>query len=101
MTSFLRLQVIPTDRLLGLYSFGLFTRRSVNDRVTPWIAIMSPVLCYFLSMYSEELFNGYRFGFEMLLVNGFLTFMGLLIFSHRHGFKACRLSLTGSYVLLG
>jgi Na+/proline symporter len=69
--------------LLGLYSFGLFTRRSVNDRITPWIAILSPVLCYFLSLYSEELFNGYKFGFEMLLVNGFLTFMGLLIFSHR------------------
>jgi len=69
--------------LLGLYTFGLFTKRSVNDRITPWIAIMSPVICYFLSMFSEELFNGYRFGFEMLLVNGFLTFMGLLLFSHR------------------
>jgi Na+/proline symporter len=69
--------------LLGLYSFGLFTRRSVNDKITPWIAILSPVLCYILSINSEALFNGYKFGFEMLLVNGFLTFMGLLIFSHR------------------
>ncbi len=69
--------------LLGLYTFGLFTKRSVNDRYTPWIAIASPVLCYFLSHYSEELFNGYRFGFEMLLVNGFLTFMGLLLFSRK------------------
>ena len=57
--------------LLGLFTFGLFTKRSVNDRMTPWIAIASPVICYFLSMFSEELFNGYRFGFEMLLVNGF------------------------------
>lgn len=69
--------------LLGLYSFGLFTRRRVNDRFTPWVAITSPVLCYFLSLYSEELFNGYKFGFEMLLVNGFLTFMGLLAFSRK------------------
>ncbi len=69
--------------LLGLYTFGLFTHRSVNDRVTPWIAIISPIICYFLNMFSEELFNGYKFGFEMLLVNGFLTFTGLLIFSHR------------------
>lgn len=69
--------------LLGLYTFGLFTKRSVTDRFTPWIAIISPVLCYFLNVFSEELFNGYRFGFEMLLVNGFLTFMGLLIFSKK------------------
>ncbi len=69
--------------LLGLYSFGLFTKRQVNDRITPFIAVLSPVVCYFLSMYSEELFNGYKFGFELLLLNGFLTFMGLWIFSHK------------------
>ncbi len=69
--------------LLGLFTFGLFTNRSVNDRITPWIAIASPVLCFILSTFSEELLNGYRFGFEMLLVNGFLTFMGLLIFSRK------------------
>lgn len=69
--------------LLGLYTFGLFTKRRVTDRFTPWIAIISPIICYFLHLYSEELFNGYRFGFEMILVNGFLTFMGLLIFSRK------------------
>ncbi len=69
--------------LLGLYTFGLFTKRKVKDRLTPVIAIICPVICYFLSMFSEELFNGYKFGFEILLVNGFLTFAGLLIFSHR------------------
>jgi Na+/proline symporter len=69
--------------LLGLYSFGLFTKRQVNDRFTPFIAVLSPVACYFLSMYSVELFNGYKFGFELLLLNGFLTFMGLWIFSHK------------------
>jgi Na+/proline symporter len=69
--------------LLGLFTFGLFTKRQVNDRITPYIAVLSPVACYFLSMYSEELFNGYKFGFELLLLNGFLTFMGLWIFSHK------------------
>jgi Na+/proline symporter len=69
--------------LLGLYSFGLFTRKLVNDRLTPFIAVLSPVICFFLSKYSEVLFNGYRFGFELILLNGFLTFMGLLIFSRR------------------
>jgi len=71
--------------LLGLYSFGLFTKRRVNDRLTPWIAMVSPVLCYILNLYSEELFNGYKFGFEMLLVNGFLTFVGLFLFSRKQG----------------
>lgn len=69
--------------LLGLYSFGLFTKRKVNDRITPVIAIISPLACFFMSKYSETLFNGYKFGFELLLLNGFLTFMGLYIFSRK------------------
>jgi Na+/proline symporter len=68
--------------LLGLYSFGLFTKRNVNDKVTPFIAIISPLICYFLSKYSVQLFNGYKFGFELLLLNGLLTYIGLLIFSN-------------------
>jgi solute:Na+ symporter, SSS family len=69
--------------LLGLYSFGLFTKRIVNDKITPAIAIISPVACFFLSKYSVELFNGYKFGFELLLLNGLLTFLGLYFFSKR------------------
>jgi Na+/proline symporter len=69
--------------LLGLFSFGLFTTRSVNDKLTPVIAVISPVTCFLLSSYSEVLFNGYKFGFELLLVNGLLTFAGLMIFSRK------------------
>jgi Na+/proline symporter len=69
--------------LLGLYTFGLFTKRSVNDKITPFIAILSPVVCFILSEYSVQLFNGYEFGFELLLLNGFLTFTGLLMFSKK------------------
>jgi Na+/proline symporter len=69
--------------LLGLYSFGLFTKRKVNDSLTPFIAVSSPVICFFLSKYSVQLFNGYKFGFELILLNGFLTFMGLLFFSSK------------------
>jgi len=69
--------------LLGMYSFGLFTRRIVNDKVTPFIAIFSPIACFFLSKYSVELFNGYKFGFELLLLNGLLMFVGLYIFSRK------------------
>ncbi len=69
--------------LLGLYTFGLFTKRAVNDRITPYIAVLSPTICFILSKYSVELFNGYRFGFELILLNGFLMFMGLLAFSRK------------------
>jgi Na+/proline symporter len=69
--------------LLGLYSFGLFTKRIAKDRVTPFIAVFSPVACFFLSKYSVELFNGYKFGFELLLLNGLITFMGLYLFSSK------------------
>ena len=69
--------------LLGLYSFGLFTNRKVNDRVTPVIALLSPTICYILSTYSVELLNGYKFGFELLLLNGLLTFTGLWMFSSK------------------
>jgi len=69
--------------LLGLYSFGLFTKRIANDKLTPLIAIFSPVVCFFLSKYSVELFFGYKFGFELLLLNGLLTYAGLYIFSKK------------------
>lgn len=69
--------------LLGLFCFGLFTKRQVNDKVTPAIGILSPVICFILSSFSEELFNGYKFGFELILLNGFLTYMGLFFFSRK------------------
>lgn len=63
--------------LLGLYAFGLFTKLQLRDKWVPYIAMASPVVCYFLSSYSEKLFNGYKFGFELLIINGLLTFAGL------------------------
>ena len=62
--------------LLGLYAFGLFTKRSARDRWVPLIAVVSPVVCYMLKIWSPQWF-GYTFGFEILLVNGLITF-GLL-----------------------
>ena len=64
--------------LLGLYTFGLFTRRQVRDRWVPVIAIVSPVICYILKINSFQWF-GYHFGFEILLLNGLVTFLLLLL----------------------
>lgn len=62
--------------LLGLYSFGLFTRWKVKDKWVPAIAVLSPAICYLLKIYMP-LWTGYHFGFEILLLNGLLTFAGL------------------------
>ena len=69
--------------LLGLYSFGLFTKLKVKDKFVPLVAILSPLICFVLSRYSEQLFHGYKFGFELLVLNGLITFIGLLIISKK------------------
>ncbi|MFC2101434.1 sodium:solute symporter [Bacteroidota bacterium] len=69
--------------LLGLYAFGLFGKRQVKDRFVPIIAILSPVICYLLSTYSDQLLFGYKFGFELLILNGLITFAGLFLISYR------------------
>jgi len=67
--------------LLGLYAFGLFTKRNVKDKVVPAIVILAPIICYFLQANSEAWLNGYKIGFELLLINGAITALGLFIFS--------------------
>jgi Na+/proline symporter len=64
--------------LLGLYAFGLFTKWQVKDKWVPLIAVISPVMCYFLSVYDQVLLNNYNFGFELLIINGIFTFVGLV-----------------------
>ncbi len=68
--------------LLGLYTFGLFVKnRKPIDKYVPIIAISSPIISYILNVFSKELFFGYQFGFEILIVNGLLTFTALLLIS--------------------
>lgn len=67
--------------LLGLYAFGLFTPYAVKDKVVPYLAVLSPVICYILSSNSVEWFNGYKFGFELLILNGLIMFLGMLLFN--------------------
>lgn len=69
--------------LLGLYAFGLFTKLGVRDKLVPLICSISPVLCYLLDFFSETIFNGYKFGFELLILNGALTFLGLILISKK------------------
>lgn len=65
--------------LLGLYSFGLFTKLKTNDRWVPAIAVIAPLLTFLISSNSEKWLWGYKFGFEALILNGALMFLGLYL----------------------
>lgn len=65
--------------LLGLFAFGLLTKKQVNDRWVPLVTICSPFIAWIFSAFSEQLFNGYQIGFELIILNGGITFLGLLI----------------------
>ncbi len=69
--------------LLGLYAFGLFTKWKVKDKLVPVIAIAAPILSYFISLNSLVWF-GFEFGFFILILNGFLTFLGLILVRRKH-----------------
>lgn len=69
--------------LLGLFAFGIYTKQQVNDRLVPLVCILAPLLSFLLSKYSVQLFNGYAIGFELLLINGLLTMLGLFIIKKR------------------
>ncbi len=69
--------------LLGLYSFGLFTKKMLRDKLVPFVCVLSPIICFVLNEYSKQWFGGYEFGFELLIVNGFITFIGLSIISKK------------------
>ena len=64
--------------LLGLFAFGLFTRRNAADRTVPYIAVASPLLCYVLDT-TVQTATSYKFGYELLMLNGLITFVGLWI----------------------
>lgn len=67
--------------LLGMFLFGLLTRRTINERAVPIIAILSPLICYVVSTHSAAWFGGYTFSYEIIILNAALTMMGLYIFS--------------------
>jgi Na+/proline symporter len=69
--------------LLGLFSFGILSKRQVQDRVVPYICIASPVICFFIDKYQKQLFGPFEIGLELLIINGLLTYIGLLLVSKK------------------
>ena len=69
--------------LLGLFSFGILTKRKLNEIYVPFICILSPIICYVISINSTSILFGYRFSHELLILNGLLTFIGLYFISKK------------------
>jgi Na+/proline symporter len=67
--------------LLGLFTFGIITKRILNDTLSPIVCIIAPILCYIIQLNAPSLFGGYQIGIEMLILNGAMTFAGLYIIS--------------------
>jgi len=65
--------------LLGLYAFGLFTKYKIVDKWVWIISLLSPLICVLINNYSQQLLFGYKFGFEILILNGLITFAGLFL----------------------
>lgn len=71
--------------LLGLFAYGLLTKRPVNDRLVPYICIASPILCYLLDWFVGQ-YTGYHFGYELLMLNGMITFLSLSLIKTKSPF---------------
>lgn len=67
--------------LLGIFSFGIFTKNPVRDRWVPIVVILAPVITWVLDAHSAAWFSGYVFSHERLIINALLTFIGMLMIS--------------------
>lgn len=80
---FYRLASYTFGPLLGMFAFGIFCERKVCDKWVPVVVVTAPVISLLLDLNSEHWFGGYKFGFEILLVNTALTILGLLLLSRQ------------------
>lgn len=69
--------------ILGMFAFGILTKKKTNDSYVPLVALVSPVLCFILQENSEAWFNGYKFSYELLIFNALFTFLGLCLLIRR------------------
>ncbi|UMB53833.1 sodium:solute symporter [Lutibacter sp. A64] len=79
INSLLQIVSFTYGPLLGLFTFGIFTKIEIKDKYVWIVGVLSVIATYFINSHSETILNGYVFGYELLIVNGFLTFLGLLL----------------------
>ena len=69
--------------LLGLFTFGIITKKNVYDKLVPVVCIAAPIICFFIDKFQKELFGNFQIGSELLILNGLITFTGLLMISKK------------------
>ncbi|MDD2791728.1 MAG: sodium:solute symporter [Sediminibacterium sp.] len=69
--------------LLGLFTFGILTKKAVKDRWVPYVCIAAPAICFLLDKYQKMIFGSFEIGLELLIINGTLTFIGLLLIAEK------------------
>jgi Na+/proline symporter len=67
--------------LLGLFTFGILTKRAVSDKLVPYICLAAPLICFILDKFQKQLLGSFEVGLELLIINGALTFIGLVFIS--------------------
>ena len=77
----LKIASYTSGPLLGLFAFGILTKRSLNNKWVAFICILAPILCYVLEYYQKYLLGGFQIGQELLIINGLFTFLGLWLIS--------------------
>lgn len=73
--------------ILGMFAFGIIVKAKTKDKYVPLVAIVSPILCFILQENSETWFNGYKFSYELLILNALFTFIGLCLLISRNNAK--------------
>ncbi|MEO7530980.1 MAG: sodium:solute symporter [Sediminibacterium sp.] len=77
----LKIATFTYGPLLGLFTFGIILKRNVTDKLVPIVCIASPVICFFLDRFQKQIFGSFELGLELLIINGFITFIGLWLIS--------------------
>ena len=69
--------------LIGLFFFGIITKRKINDQLVFIVCLLAPVLSYIINLYSPDLLSGFKFGATLIIVNSLLTYLGLYFISRK------------------
>ena len=69
--------------LLGLFTFGILLKRNVHDKLVPIVCVAAPIICFLIDKYQQYIFGSFQIGLELLIINGALTFIGLLLVSKK------------------
>ena len=81
ITVILKIASYTYGPILGLFSFGILLKRNVTDQLVPFICLSAPLLCYILDSNQDKFLGGFKLGPELLIINGLITFLGLLLIS--------------------